>query len=363
MWVANSLGGTVSRIDPETNRPEATIGIGGGPAGRHGRARSGLGHGPGERGGPRRARARGRRGHRAGRAARPRRVCRQRLFRDCLRDLRAACITTPIVPFPEGSQLVSEVAAGEPLVSDDGRTYRFRIRPGFRFSPSSNEPVTAAAFERTLERALAPDVASSVVLPIVGADDYTAGRARTLKGVEARNGTLVIRLTRPLPDLPVRLSSNTFCAVPPDTPLEEPAESVASAGPYYIASYVPERSVVLRRNPNYGGERPQGLEEIRIDFGIPVERGVEEVEDGRADYVPLRPGEGDTAGLGAGVGTARGDLWPRERGCAGRPPAAVHAETWPPWTPSSSTPGPRPVRRPAPAPGGELRDQSPRSSP
>ena len=120
-----------------------------------------------------------------------------------------------------------------------------------------------------------------------------AGRARTLNGVEARNGTLVIRLTRPLPDLPVRLSSNTFCAVPPNTPLEEPAEPVPSAGPYYIASYDPEQSLVLRRNPNYGGERPQGLEEIRIDFGIPVERGVEEVEAGRADYVPLRPGEGE----------------------------------------------------------------------
>ena len=33
MWVANSLGGTVSRIDPEANRVEATIEIGEAPQG------------------------------------------------------------------------------------------------------------------------------------------------------------------------------------------------------------------------------------------------------------------------------------------------------------------------------------------
>ena len=120
-----------------------------------------------------------------------------------------------------------------------------------------------------------------------------AGRTRTLKGVEARNGTLVIRLTRPIAGPAHTALSRLISARSRRTrQLEEPAESVASAGPYYIASYDPEQSLVLRRNPNYGGERPQGLEEIRIDFGVPVERGVEEVEAGRADYVPLRPGEG-----------------------------------------------------------------------
>ena len=49
---------------------------------------------------------------------------------------------------------------------------------------------------------------------------------------------------------------------------------------------------MLRRNPNYGGERPQGLEEIRFEYGVPPERGVEEVEAGRADYVALQPGWG-----------------------------------------------------------------------
>ena len=95
-----------------------------------------------------------------------------------------------------------------------------------------------------------------------------------------------------MPNLPARLAAPYFCAVPPDTPLEEATDPVPSAGPYYIASYTPERSLVLRRNPNYAGERPQRLEEIRFLFGVSAEHGVEEVENGRADYVALEPGEG-----------------------------------------------------------------------
>ena len=202
----------------------------------------------------------------------------------------------PDRPFPEGSRLRPEVAAGEPHVSEDGRTYRFRIRPGFRFSPPSNEPVTAAAFKRTLERVLNPKINAydrQAARDISGADDYLAGRTKRLSGVSARDGTLVIRLTKPMPDLLARLASPAFCAVPRGTPRNaEAVDPVPSAGPYYVDSYTPERSLVLRRNPNYGGDRPQGLEEIRFEYGVPVERGVKEVEAGRADSVALQPGEG-----------------------------------------------------------------------
>ena len=48
------------------------------------------------------------------------------------------------------------------------------------------------------------------------------------KGVEARNGTLVIRLTRPIAGpAHAALVELEYCAVPPNTPLEEPAESAS----------------------------------------------------------------------------------------------------------------------------------------
>ena len=67
-----------------------------------------------------------------------------------------------------------------PTVSPDGRTYTFRIRPGFRFSPPSNEPVTAETF-RLHDRADA--LAARAGLPglrpgIVGVDAYRAPSTR-----------------------------------------------------------------------------------------------------------------------------------------------------------------------------------------
>jgi hypothetical protein len=47
-----------------------------------------------------------------------------------------------------GGVLIPEVAHAMPHVSADERTYTFELRRGFRFSPPSGEPVTAAAFAR-----------------------------------------------------------------------------------------------------------------------------------------------------------------------------------------------------------------------
>ncbi len=43
-----------------------------------------------------------------------------------------------------------------PTVSPDGRTYTFTIKPGYTFSPPSDEPVTAETFRATIERTLSP---------------------------------------------------------------------------------------------------------------------------------------------------------------------------------------------------------------
>jgi YVTN family beta-propeller protein len=298
VWAANSLGGTVSRIDPETNQVEATVEVGEAPQEvtiAHGQVWVSVQAGAAAPDAPSVAV-----GDNVARVVVPSDTGSpdpallfpldyQRRF-----ATSAGLYSYPDRPSPEGSQLVPEVAAGDPLVSDHGRAYRFRLRSGFRFSPPSNEPVTALAFERALERNLSPAMqagtAGYLVSDIVGADDYLAGRTKDLEGVSARGRTLSIRLTRPLPTLLARLAMPQFSAVPPETPIKAGGvDLVPSAGPYYTDSYTPGRGLVLRRNPNYGGERPQGLEEIRYEFRVSAQRGVEAVEAGRADYVNLQP--------------------------------------------------------------------------
>ena len=66
----------------------------------------------------------------------------------------AGLLSYPDRPAPQGTRLVPDVAQAMPTVSDDGRTYTFIVRPGFRFS--SGAPVTAATFKHTIERTLSP---------------------------------------------------------------------------------------------------------------------------------------------------------------------------------------------------------------
>ena len=147
----------------------------------------------------------------------------------------------------EGRELRPEVAAAMPAVSADGRTYRFRVRRGFRFSPPSGEEVTAETFRHTIERALSPRLApgggpnpyGAILADVEGATAYAAGRAPHIRGVTAHGDTLTIRLTRPAGDLAARLGTSTFCPVPVGTPAVEgggAATPIAMAGPYYVAA-------------------------------------------------------------------------------------------------------------------------------
>jgi ABC-type transport system substrate-binding protein/class 3 adenylate cyclase len=205
----------------------------------------------------------------------------------------AMLLNYPDQPFPAGAQLRPEVAAAMPTVTDSGRTYTFRLRSDFRFSPPSNAPVTADAFGRAIERATNPRSLPWVaegLLDIVGASAYNAGRATQIAGVTARGDTLTIRLTAPSATLPARMATLLTCAVPPTTPFSGPGtERIPMAGPYYIASYAPQRRLLLRRNPNYHGPRHARMREIDINLDVTTARALAAVESGRADYVSRVP--------------------------------------------------------------------------
>jgi predicted Ser/Thr protein kinase len=191
-----------------------------------------------------------------------------------------------------GTRLQPEIAAAMPAVSADGRTFTFRIRSGYRFSPPSGEAVTAQTFQHTLERALSPKNVYSagprLASDIVGVDAYRAGKAKHIAGIVARGNTLKITLVKPAGDFLTRLSMFVFCPVPLSVPIhvngfaEHP---IASAGPYYIASIQGERTV-LERNPNYPGRRPRRAERIVYTNNIPTPTAVALADRGAVDVLP-----------------------------------------------------------------------------
>ena len=224
----------------------------------------------------------------------------------------AKLLNYPDEPGPAGSRLVPEVAQSIPEPSADGRTYTFRIREGFGFSPPSGEPVTAQTFRYTIERSLSPKLdgpaagyLQGLLSDVVGAQAYSAGRAKHVAGLTVRGDTLTIKLTQPSADFLHRIALPFFAAVPPDTPVaHDGGHPLPSAGPYYIASYDPDEGVVLKRNPNYGGGRPHALREIRLRLGVVPRDTIAHVEAGSADYAMDAVGPQDAEELGRRYGPA-----------------------------------------------------------
>jgi len=203
----------------------------------------------------------------------------------------AQLLNYPDAVAPRGSQLVPEVAAALPVVSDGGRTYTFRIRPGFRFSPPSNQPVTAQTFKYSIERALSPGLGPAApgygfLHDVAGAAAFHAGKARHISGIVARGDTLTVRLVAPAGDFLARLSMPFFAAVPIGTPIVNGGvqSPIPAAGPYYLKVAWQDDLRVLERNPNYHGPRPHRLARIVYDMDNSTHRTIEQIKSGTADY-------------------------------------------------------------------------------
>jgi peptide/nickel transport system substrate-binding protein len=184
-----------------------------------------------------------------------------------------------------GARLVPEVARGMPTVSNNGLTYTFRVRPNSRFSDGGR--VTAGSFKRAIERALSPKMqspAASFANDIVGADAVIAGKGTTPSGVRVSGDRLIVRLQRPAPDFMSRIAMPFFCAVPENLPIDSRGvREFSSAGPYYYAEFNRTSSILLRRNPNYSGPRPQRWDEVKVTQNVAVQTSYLQVRRGEID--------------------------------------------------------------------------------
>jgi peptide/nickel transport system substrate-binding protein len=174
---------------------------------------------------------------------------------------------------PRGSVLRPEAAAAYPTVSTDGKTYDFDVRAGFtKFS--NGKPVTAADFKGVFDRLADPKMqspATSFMTDIVS--------------VRTKGSHLLVTLKNAAPDFVARVAMPFFCAVPASTPHDpNGVEEPASAGPYYIASREPNKSIVLKRNPYYEGTRPHNPSQIVYTVGNSLEATRLRVESGQSDY-------------------------------------------------------------------------------
>jgi ABC-type transport system substrate-binding protein len=209
----------------------------------------------------------------------------------------------PDAPGPRGSRLVPEGASSF-KVSRDGTTYTFTIRRGFRFSDGTE--VTARNYAFAINRALSKDLQSPAFqfvgssydeVSIVGAQQVRDGTAATASGVRVRGNKLIVTLTKPHGTFLSRITMPFFQAMPTTLLVTEKVTSVdaahplPSAGPYYVAERVPNRLVVLKKNPSYAAgvakgykRRPANLDQVNIRTFVDLDASYQEVRANQADY-------------------------------------------------------------------------------
>ena len=176
-----------------------------------------------------------------------------------------------------GNKLVPDLATEVPEPTDNGLTYTFKLKDGVTFGPPLNRPISSADVRYALERLAVPKNGGQYAFyysVIRGFDDYGAGKAKTISGIETPDDrTIVFHLTKPTGDFLFRMGMPATGPIPEEVgrcfagkPGRYGADLVSS-GPYMLegadavdasscAKLKPMRGfgqtqITLVRNPGY----------------------------------------------------------------------------------------------------------------
>jgi YVTN family beta-propeller protein len=336
VWVANSLDGTVSRIDPRTGNVVALIAVGNGPNAiaitKDGVWVSEQFGGVVDRIDPHRDHVihRVAVGNRptglvlAGRklwvGARASGIAHRggtlRVLGSPIDSIDPAlAYSTASVPFVmltgdgltavqhaagrDGTQIVPDLAITLPRPQDGGRSYRFLLRPGIRYS--NGAAVRASDVRPSFERLwkLQPFMKQTSPGPdffkdILGASQCTrtprtCDLSRGIVTDPADDAVVTFHLTHPDSEFLYKLALQFAFILPAGTPPRAAdLGPVPATGPYTVAGYQRGHRLVLTRNPHFRewsqAAQPDGYpNRIDVRLDVPVSRQVDAVLRGQAD--------------------------------------------------------------------------------
>lgn len=200
---------------------------------------------------------------------------------------------TPLLTYRDaggeaGKLLVPGLASALPKVSGGGKTYTFTLRPNLKFSNGAaiTPAVVKSTFLRLLNRKMASP-AYGFFDVIAGAAAYNGGTAKDVSGITTGADTVTFKLTAPTGSFLRRIAMPFTCPVPTGTP-PKPVDngSLPSSGPYAVASYTPNRSLVLQKNARFGnlGGRSAGADRVELQIGVdPAQAGLQ-IKAGQLDF-------------------------------------------------------------------------------
>jgi peptide/nickel transport system substrate-binding protein len=199
---------------------------------------------------------------------------------------------------PDKTVPTPDLATGQPVVSNGGKTLTITIKSGIKYSPPlATRTVATADIKYAMERCFLPAVgngyANTYFGSISGVAAFTSGKAKEITGIQTPNPTtLVLHLDKPQGVLANANALALPCTVPvPKDYAQKYDKGKASTygmhqvftGPYMIqgadkgtvtsAGYEPSKKLVLVRNPSWDKStdyRPANFDRITITNGSDV---------------------------------------------------------------------------------------------
>jgi len=195
----------------------------------------------------------------------------------------------------DGFQIVADLAEALPEVSNDGKTFTFKLRKGIKFSDGQDVGVkdVVASFQRIFK--ISGPTSGSFYANIVGADKCLADpKSCTLAGGvtgDEATGTITINLTKPDAEFFYKLALPHAVVLPANTPAEDMgSKPIPGTGAYMISAFDPNKGMTLSRNPNFKQwseeAQPDGYPDVvQYDFGLSEEAAVTAIQNGEADWM------------------------------------------------------------------------------
>lgn len=158
-----------------------------------------------------------------------------------------------LVGFDERNRVVPRLAE-KWTVSDDGKTYLFKLKSGVKFS--NGQPLTAEDVKASVERLANPDLGSPLAVGYLGEIDgfkeRREGKLPSVRGVSVKGEMEVsITLDQPRPYFLGKLTYPVAYIVPKGTAKIESVGQMIGTGPFVVKEFVPNQEIRLEANSTY----------------------------------------------------------------------------------------------------------------
>ncbi len=213
-----------------------------------------------------------------------------------------------LVTTRDDGSIIDQLAASH-VVSSDGLTYTFTLRPDLKFSDGT--PLTALDVAYSINRTLLPVTQSNVrvyLSLIKDFDKVTSGTIPTLIGdslIVKDDKTISIILSKPAAYFLGALSYSTSFVVEKKlidkygNKWTDHLDEGGGCGPFKVKSYGHTTKLVLVPNPNYFGFQPK-LKEIQYIFAGDRDSNYKAFQVGQFDLAPVPPSQDEIAATKSG---------------------------------------------------------------